>query len=181
MKADRWPVYEAESTRTIDSVDQAFERVQRLAGLVEQVKERSLLSKTLSLSTDGSDEQVQGSITWLPPAKNSRFYDRDDIIGRMDNYLRGPRNEPRVHSLALYGLGGVGKSHVALKYAHTRSAHYSAILWIHSASPTAIAQSFTDIALLLKLPQAERSKPEENRLLLLGWLQRTSKSVWTNK
>ena len=51
----------------------------------------------------------------LPPAANARFYDRDNIIDAIDAHLRPAQAPPGLRTYGLYGLGGVGKSHVALK------------------------------------------------------------------
>ena len=82
-----------------------------------------------------------------------------------------------LRSLALHGLGGVGKSHVALKYAHAQSHALDAVLWVHSETPAALEQSFTNIAMRLTLPDASPQKHEENRIMVLTWLQQTA-SRW---
>lgn len=76
----------------------------------------------------------------------------------------------------LYGLGGVGKSHVALKYAETKMEHFQTILWIHSETAGSIAQSFTDISIRLQLKGADPGQPEQNRIEVLNWLHETCKN-----
>ena len=111
----------------------------------------------------------------LPPARNARFYNRDNIIQRINFHFHQPTESSNFHSVALYGLGGVGKSHVALKYANFATREFSAVLWIQSETAAALQQSFSDIAVRLKLPEAEPRKHEENRIKVLDWLQKTCK------
>lgn len=110
----------------------------------------------------------------MPVARNARFYDRDNIIERIHAHFHDEDDTQRFRSLALFGLGGVGKSHVALKYAHSKTTEFRVILWIQSQTSAALEQSFTDIALRLKLDGADARKHEENRIQLLDWLQNTS-------
>lgn len=72
-------------------------------------------------------------------------------------------------------MGGVGKSHVAMKYLEKKQVAkvFDAIFWVNAESPVSIQQSFTDIALRLKLPDTGLASHDENRMILKGWLQRT--------
>lgn len=82
-------------------------------------------------------------------------------------------------SLALYGIGGVGKSSVALRYAEARihRKELDAMFWIAGEKEVTLRQSFTDIAVRLKLPGAQPKDHDQNRTLVLDWLQNTGKSI----
>jgi hypothetical protein len=72
-------------------------------------------------------------------------------------------------------MGGVGKSHVAMRYLENRqiAKDLDAIFWINAENPVSIQQSFTDIALRLKLSDTGPATHDENRMILKGWLQQT--------
>jgi hypothetical protein len=70
----------------------------------------------------------------------------------------------------------VGKCHVALKYANSKSQELDAILWVYSETAAAPEQSFTDISLGLKIPRAEPQMAIEIKILVLDRLQQTCKS-----
>lgn len=80
-----------------------------------------------------------------------------------------------LRSLALYGMGGVGKSHVALKYVEREQSNkgFDAIFWIQAETSVAIQQSFTEVALRLRLPDARSDSHGDNRRSVLAWLQKT--------
>jgi hypothetical protein len=82
-------------------------------------------------------------------------------------------------SLALYGIGGVGKSSVALRYAETRihRKELDAMFWIAGEKDVTIRQSFTNIAVRLKLPGAQPKDHDQNRTLVLDWLQNTGETL----
>ncbi len=110
-----------------------------------------------------------------------RFFDRQDIIDKIEGYFCGPGADDSFRSLAIHGLGGVGKSTVALKYAHLKlhRRELDALFWVHSEKVVSIKESFTQIAMRLKLPGAQPADHEENQALLLDWLQRTCKLTRT--
>lgn len=50
---------------------------------------------------------------------NKRFCGREEIIRQLSRHLIGPEDKPRPGGLALlYGLGGMGKSAIAVKFVY---------------------------------------------------------------
>ncbi|EEP78975.1 predicted protein [Uncinocarpus reesii 1704] len=95
----------------------------------------------------------------------------------MDRYFNSGAEDSSqsFRSLALYGIGGVGKSSVALRYAETRihRKELDAMLWVAAEKEVTLRQSFTDFAMRLKLPGAQPKDHDQNRTLVLDWLQNT--------
>ena len=54
----------------------------------------------------------------------------------------------------LSGLGGVGKTQIALEYAYRHFADYQKVFWINAATELTIAAGFAQMAELLELPEA---------------------------
>jgi len=111
----------------------------------------------------------------LPPARNCKFFDHEEIIDKIEDHFKGP-GLGSFRSVALYGMGGVGKTHVAMKYAekrHTRR-EATAVLWIEAESDMELKQSFTKIAKALKLPGTVPHSHDDNRLIVMNWLHNTS-------
>ena len=112
----------------------------------------------------------------LPLVKNTMFYDRNDITAKIAERFNTVNSEGvHVNAIALFGLGGVGKSQVALKFVHSKAQEFGMIGWIHSETATALAQSFTDLAVRLRLHGADPQHHAANRALVLSWLQKTCK------
>lgn len=81
-----------------------------------------------------------------------------------------------MRTYTIYGKRGIGKTEIALQFAHTNPSGYDAIFWIQCETSVAIRESFTAIAKVLKLPGAEASLPhEENLLKVHSWLKKTKK------
>lgn len=162
-------------------IDEAFERIDKMAQLAKMhtsaVDELAKLQGLLAIKgTTDSDANLPCIV--LPDVRIHRFYDRDQVIENIDiHFSNRPVDDTEPRSIALYGLGVVGKSQAALKYATKKKADFEAILWMHSATPTALAQSCTTAAVALSLPGAQLQQHTENRVLLLNWLQKTRKSL----
>lgn len=91
----------------------------------------------------------------------------------MEDYFSNVDLGTTFRSLALHGLGGVGKSTMALRYAENKLQHgeLDALFWVYNEKLVSIRHSFTDIALRLKLPDVRPGDHDENRALVLNWLQ----------
>lgn len=124
-----------------------------------------------------SDDKAKLPCVILPNIMISRFFGRTDVIQRIETHFSEVKTDQSLQSLAIYGLGGIGKSTVALTYAEKKLSmgELDALFWVTSEKPVAIKQSFTDIALRLKLPDARQGDHDENRALVLNWLQHTRK------
>lgn len=140
---------------------------------LEPYKPASSISKHLAYPLVGDSAKLPCVV--LPSIRTSRFFDRIDVIKKIEDHfsMRAPGTSFR--SLALHGLGGVGKSTVALKYAEEqlRCGELDALFWVYSEKLVSIKQSFTNIAFRLKLPDARRGDHDENRAVVLNWLQHT--------
>lgn len=89
------------------------------------------------------------------------------------------QNGSRIASYALSGTGGIGKSQVALQFAHDYRDKFDAIFWVPADETEKMLQTFAYIAVKLKLVH-EGSVESKARLLtrdlVLGWLSRPVKS-----
>jgi DNA-binding SARP family transcriptional activator len=110
---------------------------------------------------------------WNMPARNPHFTGRDDMLTELRRRLHGDENTLVVH--ALYGLGGVGKTQLALEYAHRFAADYELVWWIDAEQSVLIPDQLTRLAERLGLPPGPTVFETVNRLLAelrsrAGWL-----------
>jgi hypothetical protein len=66
---------------------------------------------------------------WQVPTRNAVFTGRVEVLEQLHDRLAGT-SMAVVAPMALHGLGGVGKTQVALEYAHRYMADYDVVWWI---------------------------------------------------
>lgn len=96
--------------------------------------------------TDGTPRYPGTAPTiWSVPARNVDFTGRDAVLEQLrDQLVQG--GKAVVVAQALYGLGGVGKTQIALEYAHRFKADYDLVWWIPAEGGSQISQSFAELA-----------------------------------
>jgi tetratricopeptide (TPR) repeat protein len=84
------------------------------------------------------------------PARNVNFTGRDAVLLRIREQLRS-RPLSRNRPLTVQGVGGVGKTQVALEYAQRFAADYDVVWWINCAQSQYIDSSLNDLGTELRV------------------------------
>jgi tetratricopeptide (TPR) repeat protein len=88
---------------------------------------------------------------WNTPARNASFTGRNDVLDTLRDQLLGS-SQAVVLPRALYGYGGVGKTQVALEYAHRYMAEYDIVWWVSAEQQELINPALAELAARLSLP-----------------------------
>lgn len=106
--------------------------------------------------------------------RNPHFTGREDFLERLAQELSDEKPSRHNHRVALYGLGGVGKTQIALEYAYRREAFYSYVFWISAIDQAQLLSGFGEIAKHIPSfqPTSDRS-PLEIAKSVLDWLKVT--------
>ncbi len=102
-----------------------------------------------------------------PFSRDPDFVDRGDLLSRVDE-----RCSQLAGRAALVGLGGVGKSQLAIEYTHrTRKRSPDTwVFWVHASNVARFEQGYQDIADLVKI--AGRKDPKADIFKLVhDWLR----------
>lgn len=83
-------------------------------------------------------------VIWNIGARNARFTGRSTVLEELRSHLLG--NQTAVAPQALYGLAGVGKTQIALEYAHRFKADYDLVWWIQAEQPDLISTELAKLA-----------------------------------
>ncbi|WP_329259857.1 FxSxx-COOH system tetratricopeptide repeat protein [Streptomyces sp. NBC_01478] len=87
---------------------------------------------------------------WNVPRRNVRFTGRDAILEKLHTrFEEGGRGGARV---ALRGISGVGKSQIAIEYAHRFGNDYDIVWWVGARFRAPAREQFAQLAPLLELP-----------------------------
>ena len=113
--------------------------------------------------------QVSYSIpTRLPFYKNDNFIGRDRELAEIHKvlYIDGPTSHRRV--MALHGLGGIGKTQLAIQYAYIHQNDYTSVWWVNASTTQTFSQGFLGIAQQLLSYHAKKTtgglKPDNSRI-----------------
>ncbi|KAL9078237.1 MAG: hypothetical protein Q9157_002855 [Trypethelium eluteriae] len=110
--------------------------------------------------------------------RNKEFFGRELELSQLDELLLPCKNvtfsserSERKHAV-LCGMGGLGKTSVAVEFAFSRKEHFDAIFWIHADEPSKMEQDFGQITVKLGLEDdSEPRNPVVSRELAKGWLE----------
>nr|QNO48203.1 hypothetical protein PGANABGL_00017 [Methanosarcinales archaeon ANME-2c ERB4] len=114
----------------------------------------------------------------LPPVwnvshhRNPNFTGREDIMA--DLRLALPSGAPAAWKQAVTGMGGVGKTQLAIEYIYRHKPDYKVIWWIHSDEPAAMAADYASLAASLDLPEKESTDQREMVGAVKRWLEHNS-------
>ncbi|RUS34056.1 hypothetical protein BC938DRAFT_482652 [Jimgerdemannia flammicorona] len=118
-----------------------------------------------------SSETAQ-TVFGVNPKRNPRFVNRLDIFERLDYAIEANDNkEPKL--ITLSGLGGMGKSQVALEFCYRNKEHYQYIFWMEADTDKALQSSFYAAAKKLDLPIL-KNNPADVVACTIEWFQRNS-------
>lgn len=104
----------------------------------------------------------------------SLFKGRDDVLEQLHDSLQrcDDTRTTAIPTIALHGLGGVGKTRCAVEYAWRYADDYSAVVFVAANSSEAIQQNLADLTrpLILALDANKSHTTEERVAAVLLWL-----------
>jgi tetratricopeptide (TPR) repeat protein len=110
------------------------------------------------------------------PQNNPFFTGRDDILQFLRDELTKEDASKSTHKQAISGLGGIGKTQLAVEYAHLYREQYDAIFWVRAYTEFELKTGFVDIARCLDLPEKYEQNFDDIVDAVKRWLE--SNSNW---
>jgi tetratricopeptide (TPR) repeat protein len=97
------------------------------------------------------------------PSRNKDFTGREDVLTLLRRSIGAhatavlPTPPGGAGKTALHGMGGVGKTQVALEYAHRYKGEYDVVWWVPAEQPMMVAPAIARLAPELGLPRANET------------------------
>jgi hypothetical protein len=113
----------------------------------------------------GAGERLAGTLprVWNVPTRNPGFTGRDGLLAALRD---GLRSGDLAVVQALQGMGGVGKTQLAIEYAHRFSGGYDLVWWIAAEQPGLILAQVAALAGPLGCAAPETPAPHAAQLVL---------------
>ena len=155
----------------LDKLDQTSTAVQQLRAELEAIK---LSRSTKPVGTIESERTpTPRLITNIHQHQTTqrRFINRPKLMRKLKSGLRRKRRSAITQTKAIHGLGGVGKTQLALEYALKQSqvGEYEIIWWIRAESNQTLLLDLCDLGIELGLPdQDDKANLALATVLLIG-------------
>jgi hypothetical protein len=102
----------------------------------------------------------------VPYVRNAHFTGREALL----EALHGARTaQSSVLIQVLCGLGGIGKTQLALEYAYRYGGRYALVWWVRAETPETLATDYAALAAPLELPQQGVQEQPQLTAMVRQW------------
>nr|POE75756.1 hypothetical protein CFP56_67775 [Quercus suber] len=115
----------------------------------------------------------------IPYNRNHKFLGREKELKEIAKVLDSPTSHshksgnPHLPSFAISGLGGIGKTQLAIEFVYRHEASFDAVFWVQADGEESLYQSYAQIAIALGLINADSVEAKDKhftRDMVLSWL-----------
>lgn len=158
----------------------------RLKNVAQDLTQTKIAVAKTADSVEGLHKKLDGRLPpttlWTIPPPTHNFHDRPHLLTQIDHAL----TQGATALTALHGLGGIGKTQLALRFAQQRRTNYTAGVWLRAENEVALLTSLSAVATDLGLPPDQDQTALAHRTLhhlatLTPWLVTASPSKTTGK
>ncbi|KAH0545465.1 hypothetical protein FGG08_000466 [Glutinoglossum americanum] len=151
-----WSEFNSQFLKTIGNLRNYSRRVDEEADIIRMTREANsaemvdVMKKLNDVKLSGGNIELPCHM--IPYGLNPRFFSRAKEAAKVKEILDPRDGEDKLRVMAIYGLGGVGKTQLALHYANTSLKLYDIIAWIPSETQIKMTQALSAFARKLGLP-----------------------------
>jgi Tfp pilus assembly protein PilF len=154
--------------------DDAFLNVvEGIKAAIKTIKVKAA-SSTLSTKAQAADQHLAPTLSriWnVPHLRNRNFTGREAELAELRASLLAGETAALIQTQAITGLGGVGKTQLAVEYAYRNSANYDVVWWVRSEDTTTLASDYAGLAVKLNLPEKDATEQRVIVEAVKEWLR----------
>jgi len=136
------------------------------------------LARLLRLDEQDTRLLLEASLTGLAPywtvpfRRNPCFTGRAELLQRLHTQLAPEQANALSQAIAVSGLGGTGKTQLAVEYASRFALEYRAVFWLAAETTASLMTSVQQIADQLQLPEQQAHEQAQMLAAVQRWLTR---------
>jgi tetratricopeptide (TPR) repeat protein/transcriptional regulator with XRE-family HTH domain len=121
---------------------------------------------------DGDGPLSVPTLQNLPFPPNPFFTGRESELAHLGTLFEQSARIAITQPISVSGLGGIGKTQLALEYAHRcYPSVYRSVLWVNAADKASLEASYLSLAHLLKLPEEQEREIDRTVQAVDIWLE----------
>ncbi|KAI8674483.1 hypothetical protein NCS57_00346200 [Fusarium keratoplasticum] len=176
LRALRWPFDSKEVNGIIANLERYNQTIMRCLQIDQTTILLNIQQKFEGVSLQPRKDKpiARKPYFCVPFDRDPDFIDRPDILTWLEGQYTGSASR-----MALVGMGGFGKSQVAIQFAHHihDKSPQTSVFWVHASSKPRFEEAYRFIAQRLELPR--RNDPDIDVLgLVRDWLQTEEAGSW---
>lgn len=126
-----------------------------------------------------SEQQFGTNLFDAPDIGDSHFVGRETELEQMQGILQPHSGVPTRRVLVLGGMGGIGKSQLAVKYANIHQDFYASTFWLNATSEVSLNQSLRKVADRIFPPETvSKWEDDQLRVYLSNWFSGKDNTRW---
>ena len=111
-------------------------------------------------------------LVWnVPYAPNPFFMGQEALLRQLAETLKKGQPTALSQPQAISGLGGIGKTQIAVEFAYRRQQDYQAIFWVRADTHEALVSGFVALSELLNLPEKDEHDQTITVKAMEQWLK----------
>jgi tetratricopeptide (TPR) repeat protein len=164
-------VYELRQSRNLAEAhhEQTLSRLHRIEAAV--TPEAAAFPSEAARKAEAPVLPPAGAAIWNVPAVSGRFVGREALLDVLAERLSAGEAAALTQVQALHGLGGVGKTRVAVEFARSHRDDYDVVWWVRSEDSVTILADYAALADALALPERGERGQETRVAAVKGWLE----------
>jgi transcriptional regulator with XRE-family HTH domain len=118
-------------------------------------------------------------VLWnLPFLRNLYFTGRERVLAQLHHALTGYNIVAVTQTRVMSGLGGIGKTQIAVEYAYRFAQEYDVVLWVRADSREVLVSNMAALAGLLGLPIQDETDQPRLAKAVKRWLETQDQQTW---